>query len=133
MRLFRLFLVASVAVSAVGCGSPLLKTRGRVLKGGSPFLAKQGEFVRVTFVPVTVTGPADAYVAEVDRATGEFHVAGKDGKGMPPGRYRVSVELDKRRSDLLRGKFGQDKSPFVFDVDANTKEIVIDLDQPPKG
>jgi hypothetical protein len=50
---------------------------------------------------------------------------------MPPGKYRVAIELDKHRSDLLRGRFDAENSPFVYDVDAGTPEIVIDLDHPP--
>jgi hypothetical protein len=105
------------------------------VKSGAPFLPGEGEFVRVTFVPV-VAGekPAeDFYVAEYNRDDGTFQVAGKDRRGMPPGRYRVAVELDKRRKDLLKGKFDAERSPFVFDVDGSTGEIVIDLDRPPPG
>jgi hypothetical protein len=114
----------------------MLQPKGRVVKSGEPFIAKDGEFVRVTFLPIFSQpneGPADAYAAEVDRETSEFIVEGKDGRGLPPGKYRVAIELDKRRSDLLKGKYGQDKSPFVFDIDADTKELVLDLDQIPKG
>ena len=120
---------------AGGCGKTMLRPKGRVVKGGAPFLAKEGEFVRVTFLPIfsaATKGPADAYAAEVDQETSEFIVSGKDGRGLPPGKYRVGIELDKHRSDLLKGKFGQDKSPFVFDIDTSTKELVLDLDQMPK-
>src|SRR5262249_36270281 len=65
------FLVAALVLGAAlaGCGGPQqLKTRGRVLKGGAPFLPGQGEFVRVTFVPVLPAGQRvqDYYVAEYD-------------------------------------------------------------------
>jgi hypothetical protein len=132
----RLAVVAlALAVAAPGCGSGLLKTRGRVVKNGEPFLPGPGEFVRVTFVPVPPDGKRveDLYVAEYNRQDGTFQVAGKDRRGMPPGRYRVAVELDRKRRDLLRGQFDADRSPFVYDVDAGTPELVIDLDRPPKG
>jgi len=75
--------------------------------------------------------PQDYYVAEYNRDDGTFRVAGKDGRGLPPGKYRVALELDRKRSDLWRGKYDADKSPYIFDVDAKTEEIVIDLDKPP--
>ena len=131
MRSLR-YLIAALAVGLVasGCSRPMLQTKGRVLKGGQPFLAKEGEFVRVTFVPVTDGGRApDYFVAEVNREDSTFRVAGKDGRGMPPGKYRVAVELDRHRSDLLKGAFNAERSPFVFDVDDRTPEIVIDLDK----
>src|SRR5262249_45096027 len=126
--------LAGIALLLAGCGKPMLKTKGRVVKGGAPFLPGQGEFVRVTFVPVVEgSRPArDFFVAEVDPSTSNFHVSGKDGRGMPPGKYRVAIELDHKRSDLLKGKFDAEKSPFVFDIDSRTKEIVVDLDDPPK-
>ena len=51
---------------------------------------------------------------------------------MPPGKYRVAVELMKKKKDQFGGKFNEDKSPFVVEVDSKTPEIVIDLDNPPK-
>jgi hypothetical protein len=133
MRLYRFAVCALAVALAAGCGSNQLTTRGRVVKGGAPFKPGPGEFVRVTFVPVLEAGKRaeDYYVAEYNAADGTFQVAGKDRKGMPPGKYRVAIELDKHRSDLLRGKFDAERSPFVYDVDAGTPEIVIDLDNPP--
>jgi hypothetical protein len=111
----------------------MLKTKGRVLKDGAPFVAGTGEFVRVTFVPIFEGGKLadDFYVAQVNSKDGTFVAAGKDLRGMPPGKYRVAIELDKRRSDQLHGQFSAEASPFVFDVDGNTQEIVIDLAKPP--
>jgi hypothetical protein len=131
MRYSRMVVMALVlGVLVSGCGPKLLRTRGRVVKSGAPFLPGKGEFVRVTFVPLVESGRVeDYYVAEVDNKTGVFWVAGKDRCGMPPGRYRVAVELDLHRNDLLKGQFDADRSPFVFDVDGSTQEIVIDLDK----
>ncbi len=131
MRFWRLVLIALVLFDVCGCGPSLLKTRGRVLKGGAPFLPGQDEFVRVTFVPVPQGEQRveDFYVAQFDRNDGTFTVAGKDLRGMPPGKYRVAIELDRRRADLLGGKFNAEHSPFVFDIDAGTPEVVIDLER----
>jgi len=126
---------AALILAAAGCGGDgLLRTQGRLLKGGQPFIPKEGEFIEITFVPIPPDGkpPADFYYADVDQATGTFQPAGKNRKGMPPGKYRVAVELMKKKKDQFRGKFDAEKSPFVFDVDSRTTEIVIDLDNPPK-
>jgi hypothetical protein len=113
----------------------MLQTRGRVVRNGTPFLPEPDEFVCVTFVPLLPTGEVahDFYVAEYNQKEGTFQVAGKDRKGMPPGKYRVAIELDKHRADQLQGRFDAQHSPFIFDVDGRTGEIVIDLDQPPKS
>jgi hypothetical protein len=44
-----------------------------------------------------------------------------------------AIELDKHRADQLQGRFDAEHSPFVYEVDGRTAEIVIDLDQPPKA
>ncbi len=134
MRSLRWMAVAvAIALCAAGCGPTMLKTRGRVAKGGAPFLPGKDEFVRVTFVPILPDGKRaeDYYVAQYHREDGTFEAAGKDLRGLPPGKYRVAIELDRHRADLLKGRFDADRSPFVYDIDAATGEITIDLDRPP--
>ena len=127
--------VATLCLLAAGCGGEgKLRTQGRLVKGGQPLLPKEDETVRVTFVPLLPDGkpPADHYFAEFDRDDATFQSAGKDKKGMPPGRYRVAVEYKQKKRDVFGGKFDENRSPFVFNIDAGTPEIVIDLDHPPK-
>jgi hypothetical protein len=117
-----------------GCGGGgKLKARGRLVKGGAPFTVPEGEYVRVTFHPISPDGkPAThTYVAVYSKADGKFTVVGADGKGLPPGKYRASVEHERKRKDLFQGAYDADRSPFVFDVDSAGKELVIDLDKPP--
>ena len=125
---------AGLCCLAAGCGGDgLLRTKGKLLKAGQPYIPQGGELIEITFVPIPSDGkPAgDYYYAAVDQAAGTFRPAGKNGRGMPPGKYRVAVELMNKKKDTLRGKFNPANTPFVFDVDDNTSEIVIDLDKPP--
>jgi hypothetical protein len=136
-RLATVLLVLAIG-TIQGCSQDddgLLRTEGRVLKGGQPFVPEEGEFIQIEFVPILPGGepPPNFYVAVVDQTNGTFHPAGAELRGMPPGKYRVAVELMKNRNDELGGKFDAENSPFVVDVDATTEEIVIDLDQPPGG
>jgi hypothetical protein len=129
------FVVAVVAVGLLvsGCGdSGKLQTRGKVLKGGQPFSVPEDEYVRLTFIPVVEKGKhaEDLYVAEFNRADGTFKVAGKDLKGMPPGRYKIVLEHLKNRKDLLKGVFAQESTtPFACEVRSASDEVTIDLDQ----
>ncbi len=122
-----------LCLSLAGCGSGKLRTRGQVVKGGQPFVPKEDESVRVTFVPILPDGkpPRDHYHAEFDPTDATFVSAGKDLEGMPPGKYRVAVIHQKNKRDLFKGKFDENQSPFVFEIDANTKELVVDLDKAP--
>ncbi|HLJ11327.1 MAG TPA: hypothetical protein VKU82_09060 [Planctomycetaceae bacterium] len=135
-RLFNYTILLAMVTAFSGCGKsdgPYLRTPGRLQKGGQSFVAQEGEFIQVTFVPIMPdNSPAlDYYYADVDQVSGSFVPAGKNRKGMPPGKYRVAVELMKKKKDLLGGKFDAAQSPFVFDFDASTKEIVIDIEKPP--
>jgi hypothetical protein len=126
---------ALLCLLVAGCGgNRKLQTRGRLVRGGQPLLPKEDESVRVTFVPMLPDGkpPSDHYFAEFNPADATFQSAGKDKKGMPPGKYRVAVEYKQKRRDVFGGKFDENRSPFVFDVDSGTPEIMIDLDHPPK-
>jgi hypothetical protein len=77
-----------------GCSSGKLQTRGRVLKAGQPYIPPEGEYVRLTFVPIMEQGKAqDFYVAEFNREDATFKVAGKDLKGMPQGK-RTSKSIE---------------------------------------
>ena len=134
----RRVLLASAAVAlcllAAGCGNGMLQTQGRLVKGGQPFVPAPDEAIQILFVPIFPDGhlPGDYYAAVVDQTTGTFRPAGKDGKGMPAGKYRVAIELMKKKKDQFGGKFDSASSPYVFDIDSKTSEIVIDLDNPPK-
>jgi hypothetical protein len=123
-----------VVLMAAGCGGPsMIQPKGRVLKNGSPLALKDDEYVNVFFVPIIADGethPGDVYAARYNDADGTFLATGKNGKGLPPGKYRISVEHFRRKKDLLDGKFNGEKSPFVREVKDATTELTLDLDKP---
>ena len=51
--------------------------------------------------------------------------------GVPPGKYRIAVELMKEKKDQFRGRFDADRSPFEVEIGEDDEEIVIDLDTAP--
>ena len=120
---------AVLARALAGCGPSRLKTKGRLVKNGEPFRPAEGELVRVMFVPLPEGGGPvkDFYMAQFNPADGTFQVVGKDLKGMPPGKYRISVEHLRKRQDLFRGAFDSENSPFVREVRSSGEELVLDL------
>jgi|SRR5579883_7013 len=134
MRRVLLLAVVTFCLLSAGCGTRMLQTQGRLVKNGQPFVPAEGEVIQILFVPVLPNGqlPGDYYAAVVDQTSGTFRPAGKDAKGMPAGKYRVAIELMKKKKDQFGGKYDSEKSPFVFDIDEKTPEIVIDLDNPPR-
>lgn len=131
----RFVVLALLSIGFVcGCNSETrLNVKGRVMKNGAALKVSDPEFVRVIFFPVTTDGkpPKNTYIAAYDNDQGSFEAVGPDGAGIPPGKYRIAVEHNRKRKDLLKGAFDGDHSPFVFEVDASTKELVLDLDKAP--
>jgi len=133
LRRFAFFLLCAMLLCGCGGGGKL-KAKGRIVKGGAPFTVPEEEYVRITFYPIVPEGQraANTYAAVYNNSDGTFSVFGADGKGLPPGKYRAAVEHERKRKDLFKGAYDAERSPFVFDIDSSGKEIVIDLDNPPK-
>jgi hypothetical protein len=115
-----------------GCsqGDGRLNVTGKIVKGGAAFTVPEDEYVRVTFFPITAGGPPkNTYAASYNRNDGTFRAIGGDGKGIPPGKYKVAIEHEKNKRDQFKGAYDGDRSPFEFDIDRKTKPLVIDLDK----
>jgi hypothetical protein len=123
-------LILLIGLCSLGCGrSSMIQAKGRVLKGGTPFKLGEGEGLRIFFLPLEPTGSGyDSYAAEFHN-DGTFTVKGKDGRGLPPGKYRVTLQLMKNKEDQFGGRFMGEKSPFVCEVNKASDEVVVDLDQ----
>jgi hypothetical protein len=120
------------ALAFSGCsGDGKLQPRGKILKSGAPFTVPEEEYVRITFHPIPADGSRarHTYVAVYNNSDATFKVVGADGRGLPPGKYRVAVEHERNRKDLFRGAYDADRSPWVIDVDSAGKEIIIDLEK----
>ncbi len=91
----------------------------------------------MTFYPLEGAKTTEGYPVKVDPATGNFEITGADGKGIPPGKYRVAVSAGAfvggpggpSSKDPFEGKFGKDNSPIIREIDGKS-EIIIDLDKP---
>jgi hypothetical protein len=123
-----------LGITCAGCGPSLYKTRGKVLKDGKPLVPENGA-LQITFFPVLPAGQqmTDYYYAEVDQQNGTFQAYGARRQGVPPGKYRIALELNRKKKDMFEGKYDGERSPFIFDINGSTGELVIDLDKPPAG
>jgi hypothetical protein len=135
MRNRRLVLVCLLSATlSAGCGSNMVKAKGRVLKGGEPYAIAEDEGLRIFLSPtVTPLDRSDSYLAIFHRENGTFEVVGRDGKGLPPGNYRVNLELIKKKSDQFHGKYSGKRSPFSVEVTRDNKELLIDLETKSNG
>jgi hypothetical protein len=128
-----------ICLAGVGCGNSNFSAKGRVVKGGAPFQPGEGEAVRIFFVPLDPPQGSnyDSYAGEFSNQDGTFQIKGKDGKGLPPGKYRITLQLMKNKEDLFKGALMGPKSPFTCEVKSASDDVVVDLDEfkppPPKG
>jgi hypothetical protein len=147
-------LVAPLALP--GCGpSGTVQVTGKLLKAGAPYTPPEGQTLGVTFYAMEVkdtsgqtAANSEPYAANVNPAEGTFVVPGPEGRGVPPGKYRVSViqkmtreALEKanasvtgkkpvdRDTDFLKDKFGPANSPIVRELTSSC-DLAIDLDKP---
>jgi hypothetical protein len=123
-------LVLATAGLLAGCGSGRVTPRGRLLNKGAPYLPGEGVSVHIAFFPVAgeeePTG--EAYVATFNHEDGTFQVVGRDGRGLPPGKYRVCIQaMNMKKKDLLKGRFAVRNTPIVREVAANNEELTVDL------
>src|SRR5262249_32288974 len=91
-------------------------------------------------------GANEPFPATVNDEDGTFEVLGPDGRGIPPGKYRVSVTqkyrtkhtIDKpkargeapinRDTDLLGDRYSPSGSPLIVEV-LDSTQIVVALDR----
>jgi hypothetical protein len=128
----RIIALLILGLLATGCGdSGFVKARGHIIKAGEPYLTGPGEGFRIVFAPIELqsTTQYDSYAASYNPKDGSFIVTGKNGKGLPPGNYRIGLQLMKSKEDLLNGRLLGKKSPLVAEVTSARNDIVIDLDQ----
>jgi hypothetical protein len=153
-RLFGLWIVLSAAGLA-GCGGGNgIWVTGVLQKSGEMYKPPEGRKLALYFYPMadgTSGNPAgDVEMADYDARDGSFTVPGREGSGIPPGKYRIAVVETLRRealddlkkakpkrgekritddTNLLESSFGKATSPFVRDVRPSTK-LTLDMTSP---
>jgi hypothetical protein len=122
------------ALTGCGAGEPRVTVTGRVTAGGKPLTFGPEGRVEVYFTPVDAP-PGDLATTSVTAtadADGRYRLAGPEGKGVRPGRYRVRVRLfdPYPLRDRLARRFPE-PSPLVCEAVADrTFDVEID-DLPP--
>lgn len=132
--------LAILALLASACGKKdqvaegRTKPKGRVLENGLPIQVNTDNMppgdpgMKVTFIRVGSVEAGEEIQAQILEAReGSFQLIGADGKGIPPGKYRVSISLGPDGGqDLLKGKYSREKSKIEVDVKEG-EDLVIDL------
>ncbi len=127
-----LFFVGTLLLMlACGCssGSKFVKAKGQLLLDGQPLRINAQATARLRFT--LVDDNPSTYVAYANPDDATFAVLGKDGNGIPAGKYRITVEQKMAEpSDEIRrmNDLFQDGRAFVRDV-ANDDPMLLDLNK----
>jgi hypothetical protein len=128
-------LLPIVLLLGAGCGGgpesgP--KVTGRLLIDGQPCRPASVNDFDVKFLTVEGAGPAKrSYLAEV-KPDGSFTLNGSMGKGIPVGRYKVSITgkvlgEDGKPTGQYLSQFADGATPLEVEIIDRTREITIDL------
>ena len=160
-RLAAIMLLIACPILLPGCGgsSNAVWVEGKLLKGGARYSPPEGHLVSLTFIGLEIEGPMgkvikspEPFEADYKDEDGTFSVPGREGSGIPPGKYRIAVtqkmsreafEAAKpkgkagqkpitRETDFLGDRFGPTTSPIVREIKGST-DLVIDMDKPTEG
>ena len=109
--------------------------RGTVTDGGKPLHVAGRDvgigMVVVQFYCIGEDGKVSSLAAEAQVAPdGAFDAPGRDGRGLPPGKYLIAVRQWDPFPDVdrLRGRFDETRSKIVREIDG--REIAIDVSKP---
>lgn len=130
----------ALSLSLFGCGSRdnvaegRTKPKGRILDNGLPLKADATNLppgdpgMSVTFIRIGSVDAGEEIEARIIDATdASFELIGADGKGIPPGKYRVAVVLAPFGGfDYLKGKYSRENSKIEVEVKEG-EDLVIDL------
>ena len=145
-------------VCLAGCGSGNnIWVTGMLQKGGEMYKPPDTHKLALYFCPMpgeaSATRAGDVEMADYDPRDGSFTVPGREGNGIPPGKYRIAVvetirreALDKLKeaskpkkrgqqtpirddTNLLEASFGEKTSHFVRDLTTSNK-LTLDMSIP---
>ena len=126
------YTAASLAVPACSTGDKGVRVKGRVLENGQPIKFLPSEDMMVGFSQEAPPGQTPVGASgSVKPQDGTFVITGPSGRGLPPGRYRISVfsqiygGSDRNRFEAL---FGSKKPPLYAEVNSDRGQtFTIDL------
>jgi hypothetical protein len=128
------WLAFCVLIPACSSGPKPLKVSGQLKNNDKPYTAPKGAMVNIGFAPVVEPGtPFDTYPAIFNGDDSSFTVPGKSEQGIPPGKYRISVQQfvpdPTAQINEMNARFTSEKSAIIREVTDETP-IIIDLAKP---
>jgi hypothetical protein len=120
MRVVVRTLACAAVLALAGCGGGNVVVKGRIVVDGADLALAPNEAVLMTLSPADGNPAASPFSGSVS-PDGSFVVSGpSDGSGVPPGKYKVSLQTlltDRERSqDRFGGQYATGKSSLEIEV-----------------
>ncbi len=129
MRTHRLATAILALTVFVGCssGPKVVIARGTITNGGKPIAASTKDGLTIVFTPAA---GGTTFPAGIDKETNVYEVYGPKLKGIPPGKYKVSINIMSSKpspaNDSINAHYSTDKTPIEVEVPEDGK-LDIDL------
>src|SRR5260221_296827 len=82
-----------LTVPACSGGPRLIKVTGKLTLNNKPLPAESKDTIQVAFISLNDEGKSEnRYPAVINKEDMTFVVGGKDGHGIPAGKYRIAVQ-----------------------------------------
>src|SRR5437899_1460586 len=123
MRHLRLGFMIATIVFAHGCAAAPTNfvVKGKLTNGGASVLSDKRGGLTMIFVPAGNPGAAaNTYPAAFKKDDDTYEVTGPDGKGIPPGKYKVTLNVmlptTTPAAEKINDQYSLIKSPIEVDV-----------------
>jgi hypothetical protein len=136
---FAALLCSVAAITSAGCGKStgLVKPKGKIIRNGAPLIVNTEGLppgdrgLHVVFSRQDGDKGKEEYPTKVDVATGTFEAVGQNGKGIPRGKYSITIQLGAMIAKEEPGpnQPGREHWTVEREVTGND-EIIIDVDRP---
>lgn len=126
MRAILLTAVLTTVVLLSGCAGGTVRPSGKILRNGQPVQLSDKGVIVLNFLPESGDKLGVTYAADT-KPDGTFTITGPERKGIPPGKYKVAVELydPYPTTDLLKGKYAPGATTLTAEVGSG--EVVVDV------
>jgi len=120
-----------VATSGCGLGSPkAYQGKGKLSNRGKAPLPDPKGGITISFVPLDPNAKKVTYNAAFNGDDNSYEVYAPDGKGIPAGKYKVTLNMMAPGSpvaDKVNDQFSSSKSPIEVEVTGDNPNLDIDL------
>jgi hypothetical protein len=128
-------MTAMSLVAIGGCsgksGSAGVKLKGQLVQNGQPVQPAQNDYYQIVLIPESGLA-TNTYPATPPGSDGTFSIDGPDGRGVPAGKYKVTVKnmVQSPRgglADKFNNRYDERNTQLTWDVTSDTSVHKVEI------